>query len=67
MLQYCYSWACGIDLGQSVVITGGLYTERIVIEYNEDGSFKELPQLNSGRREHGCGSYISDDRNIVNK
>ena len=65
MLQYCYSYACSIDLGQTVVITGGYYTMRKVTEYNEDGNSKELPQLITGRWNHGCSSYVDKDDKIV--
>ena len=66
MLQYCYSAACSIDLGQSVVITGGYWTWKTVTEYKEDGTYKELPKLITGRWFHGCASYIDTDQNIVN-
>ena len=65
MLQYCYSHACSIDLGQTVVITGGYDNEKKVTEYNEDGQSKELPQLMTGRKLHGCSSYVDKDDNIV--
>ena len=65
MLQYCYSYACSIDLGQTVVFTGGLRNERTVTEYNEDGQSKVLPQLMTGRLYHGCSSYVDKDGNIV--
>ena len=65
MLQYCYSYACSIDLGKSVVITGGYNTEKTVTQYYEDGSFNELPQLITGRYYHGCSSYVDGNGNIV--
>ena len=65
MSQYCYSNACSIDIGQSVVITGGRYTKRKVTEYREDGQTKELPQLITGRQNHGCSSYVDNDYNNV--
>ena len=64
-LQYCYSNACALDLGQTVIITGGAGTNWKVTEYNEDGQAKELPQLITGRYNHGCSSYIDKDGNIV--
>ena len=67
MVQYCYSYVCAIDLGQSVVITGGEYTMKIVTQYYEDGSFNELPQLITGRYWHGCSSYVDGNGNIVSK
>ena len=65
MLQYCYRSACSIDLGQSVVITGGVYSERTVTQYKEDGDHTEMPQLVTGRLNHGCSSYTDSDNNIV--
>ena len=62
---YCYSYACAIDLGQTVVITGGHWTMRRVTEYNEDGQTKELPKLDRGRRSHGCASYVDKENRIV--
>ena len=64
--MYCCSYACAIDLGQTVVITGGQwYTMREVTEYSEDGQHKELPQLVTERHSHGCSSYVDTDGNIV--
>ena len=65
MLQYCYSAACAIDMGQTVIITGGWNTMKKVTQYNEDGLHKELPELITGRRYHGCSSYVNSDKNIV--
>ena len=65
MLQCCYSGACAIDLGESVVITGGVYIEKKVTQYKEDGSFNELPQLITGRYSHGCASYVDSNENIA--
>ena len=65
MLQYCYSRACAIDMGQTVIITGGYYAKRKVTEYNEDRLHKELPELITGRRYHGCSSFVDSDMNIV--
>ena len=47
------------------MITGGGYGERIVTEQNEDGFYRKLPELNTGRYGHGCSSYLDDDFNIV--
>ena len=67
MFQYCYSNACSIDLGQSVVITGGYKNGRKVTEYNEDGKTRELPELIRSRDQHGCASYMDEDDNIVSR
>ena len=65
MLQYCYRRACSIDLGQSVVITGGYYTMRTVTQYSENGEAKELQELITGRYNHGCSYYTDSDNNMV--
>ena len=57
--------ACSIDLGQTVVITGGDYSMRKVTEYDEDGQHTELAQLITGRRSHGCSSFSDKDGNNV--
>ena len=44
-----------------MVITGGEYTMEKVSEYNEDCFIKELPHLITGRRGHGCSSYVGLD------
>ena len=62
-----YSNACSIDLGQSVVITGGYKNGRKVTEYNEDGKTRELPELIRSRDQHGCGSYVDQDDNVVSR
>ena len=57
--------ACSIDLGDSVVITGGYYTKRKVTQYNGVRFLKEMPQLIQGRRHHGCSYYTENDKYIV--
>ena len=64
MLQYCYRYGCSIDLGQSVVITGGA-SMRTVTQYKEDGDYTQMPQLITGRYYHGCSSYTDSDSNMV--
>ena len=67
MLQYCYRGACSIDLGQSVVITGGGWpvAVRTVTQYSENGDAKELQELITGRYYHGCSSYTDSNNNMV--
>ena len=58
---------CYIDLGESVVITGGLVTPwKLVTQYWENGTKKILPELNIARWAHGCSSYVDKNANIVN-
>ena len=36
-----------------------------VYQYNREGYYKEMPDLITSRRGHGCSSYRDDDNNIV--
>ena len=45
------------SLGSTVLITGGQLTVTTVSQYNEAGWVRDLPQLQQGRRNHGCSSY----------
>ena len=55
------SAACAINLGSSVIITGGENSLTTVSEYNEAGHVRDLPQLLEGRKHHGCSYYDNDD------
>ena len=49
-----------------MILTGGCsageyYTTPRVVEYNEDGFLRDLPQLQNHRRDHGCGYYVNED------
>jgi len=58
--------ACLIDVGDSVIITGGQSSEYVVEKYNKDTFEKEaLPSLLTGRYTHGCGSYKDSEGNTV--
>ena len=57
---YCSS-ACAINLGSSVILTGGDYSPTTVSQYNEAGHVRDLPPLQEGRDDHGCSSYNNDD------
>ena len=62
---YHFSWACSIEFDDKVVVTGGHYTERRVSVYNIGGWVEDLPELNEGRRNHGCGYYVDNSDRIV--
>ena len=48
-------------MGNTVIITGGSLSFRLVGEYNEDGFIKYLPPLQGdGRYAHGCSYYNSN-------
>ena len=53
--------ACDINLGSSVMITGGYYTSKTVTEYGENGYMRDAPELQVGRRNHGCSYYVNSD------
>ena len=57
-----FSFACAINLGQTVIITGGVGAMTTVIEYSETGFKKELPRLKQGRAYHGCSYYENDNK-----
>ena len=45
----------------SVILTGGEYSDRMVSRYDLQGFVEDLPQLVQGRYGHGCGSYLRGD------
>ena len=60
-----FSAACTIQLEDKVIITGGECTATIVSVYNMEGWVENLPDLNTGRQDHGCGHYVDTDNNHV--
>ena len=59
-LYYC-SWACGIDLGNNYVVTGGYYSLQRVARYSLAGEVTYLADLQQGRYYHACTSFIDDN------
>lgn len=57
---YC-SYACAINMGSTVIITGGYWSKRIVSEYNEAGFIKHLEPMQTGRYTHGCSYFENND------
>ena len=53
--------ACAINLGSSVILTGGYNTRTTVSEYNEAGWVRDLPALLQKRWSHGCTYYTNDE------
>ena len=49
------------------LITGGydLDVQRKVSKYTRDGWIEDLPELNSGRYDHGCGHFKNDENIMV--
>ena len=58
-----YSDACSINLGSSVILTGGRFFLDRVSEYSESGFSRYLPQLLQGRFGHGC-SYFENEEGV---
>ena len=61
--------ACAINIGSNVILTGGFsnYQQRpsgpsnLVSEYSESGFTRYLPQLQQGRRDHGCSYFENEE------
>merc|ERR1711970_1493771 len=66
-LNYSVSYSCGIpDMSSnSIIITGGDNALDQVTRYDEEGFVEDLPSLLVGRTDHGCGSFIRSDGNMV--
>merc|ERR1711953_966067 len=64
-LKYNLFGACAINIGQTVILTGGMYSKTEVSEYSETGFVDDLPQLQEGRQNHGC-SFFSNGNTKVN-
>ena len=65
--RYYCSAACGIDLGDSYVVTGGDdgSTKRTVAQYSVTGEVSYLANLNTGRRGPACSKYVDDNGDTV--
>ena len=64
-ISYC-SEACGIDLGDSYVVTGGGYSLQTVAQYTLSGEVTPLADLKQGRYwGHACTSFIDDNGDTV--
>ena len=66
-----HSQACTIELEGSVVVTGGgewgEVTSRVALYniFTDSGFVADLPDLNIGRQDHGCGYYYEEDTQVV--
>ena len=65
VMCFHYSNACAIPQEDSMILTGGFYTLNTVSIYNAEGWQRDLPPLNTGRRNHACSSYWSGERNEI--
>merc|ERR1719500_2131203 len=57
--------ACGIEMEDKVIITGGAFRGYLdasdkAIVYNDDGFVENLPPLRLGRWGHSCGHFITN-------
>ena len=60
--------ACSIELEETVILTGGSrggHGETRVTVYNTDGYVEDLPSLNAGRFDHGCGHFVNNENQMV--
>ena len=57
----CYSYACSINLGSTLLLTGGGDSPFRVSEYSETGYIEDLPQLLRGRYWHGCSYFDNEE------
>ena len=60
--------ACAIDLGYSVVVTGGgsqVLGDKKVTRYNGGGFVEDLPDLIVARRRHACAYFVNADNQMV--
>ena len=53
--------ACAISDGDSVLLTGGYFSQQRVSRYDATGYEDDLPRLNQMRDNHGCGLYLRQD------
>ena len=51
------SYACAINNGAEVIVTGGFGNRKDVLVYSMTGFEGNLPDLNEGRQYHACARY----------
>ena len=56
-----FSAACGLEIDDKLVVTGGQLSKTKVTEYTEDGAVTYLPSLKTGRYAHACSKFVTDD------
>ena len=57
--------ACGIEFGNSFVVTGGRFSKSKVALYTEAGVVTIAPSLKTGRYLHACSKFVNDDGDTV--
>ena len=57
--------ACGIEVGDKFVVTGGRFSKSKVAQYTEAGVVTIMPKLKTGRYLHACSKFVNDDGDTV--
>ena len=57
--------ACGIELDDKFVVTGGLYSKKKVAQYTEAGAVSYLQSLKTARYDHACSKFVNEDGDTV--
>ena len=60
----CFSEACAIELDDKVIVTGGVKNSLTVSVYNTVGWVEDLPKMQQGRFDHGCGHFINSNNEM---
>jgi len=64
-LTYDTVYACSIELPDMFILTGGEHSMKKVSQYSTSGWMDDLPELNEGRNDHGCGYFYNDNMERV--
>ena len=66
-----YSRACGIEDTEddSFITTGGYVSSTLnrVTKYYRNGTYVDMPRLNTARRHHACGCFMNTNQQKVDK
>ena len=65
MSHFYFRYACSIELPDMFILTGGEHSMKKVSQYSISGWMDDLPELNEGRRDHGCGFFFNDNMERV--
>ena len=57
--------ACGIELDDKFVVTGGYARQTTVAEFTEAGAVTYLPSLKTERYDHACSKFVNEDGDTV--
>ena len=55
-----FRYACGIEVDDKFVVTGGYFTQTKVAEFTEAGAVRYLPSFKAGRYNHACSDGDGD-------